>query len=240
MKFPAHAWTRACTEAISPVRHPCSRFPALWKRYTLRGTSPERGLSDPCCTLPSASLPPQLSGASPCPASSQTGRAEPSTSSSHPALALTSLLPCPSPSPHGGLTFSWPDDREVGRASSCFGWLCSVKLTRVLVNHVATPWLCSSVMCWLWGWVLYRVRVNCIIETVGVISSSGGLLDSLCIDWTSGDQGIVPGWSHHFPPPASVLPGNCSELPLPVWLALTASTLRRTFCTILKNMFYFP
>lgn len=184
---------------------------------------------------------PTASGASPCPTSSQTGRAEPSTSSSHPALAFTPLLPCPSPSPNGGLTFNWPDDREVGRASSCFGWLCSIKLTRVLVNRVATiHWLCSSVMCCLWGWVLYRVWVDCIIETVGVISSSSGLLDSLCIDWISGDQGIVPGWSHHFSPPASMLPRNCSELPLPVSLALTALTLRRTFCTILKNMFYFP
>lgn len=41
-----------------------------------------------------------------------------------------SLTPCPNPPrtpalslPSGGLNFSWLDGREVGRASSCFGWL---------------------------------------------------------------------------------------------------------------------
>lgn len=183
MKFPAHAWTRACTGAIFLVRHPCSHFPALWKCYTLPGTSPERGLSDPCCALPLQVLPPQLVGSS-LSSLTQTGRAEPSraepsTRSSgvshwHPALALTPFLPRPFPSPHGGLTFNWPDDHKVGRASSCLGWLFSIKLTRVLGNHVATPCcvlqLCADSgdrRCTGYG-------VNCIIETVGVISSSSG------------------------------------------------------------------
>lgn len=154
--FPAHTWARACTEAVYLVHHLCIHFPVFWKCYSSLSMEPIQNMC--CCPLLlcSFSVRPllQLAG---LPSvhliPNWQSRAEYFIFGS---LSLTPCLnPHPTPAlslPSGGLNFNWLNDHEVGMASSCFGrlFIFSIKLTRVLVNHVATPWLCSLIMCGLW------------------------------------------------------------------------------------------